>query len=259
MSTERILFEQTDGIARLTLNRPEKLNCIDPGMLEVIDGHLRVLDRDPRTRVLIITGAGERAFSVGADITVWADLEPIEMWRDWVRTGSAVFDRLARLRIPTIAALNGYTFGGGLELALACDLRVAVAGTEIGSPEVKIATVPGWGGTGRLVATIGAARAKQLIFTGERLPVDQALAWGLVNSVHERDAFAAAVDELAKAIAANAPISVQLAKAAIDAHGSGDPTVALEAMAGALAGMTEDGREGTAAFREKRPPDFKGR
>jgi enoyl-CoA hydratase len=257
--TDRILFSQSDGIARITLNRPDKLNALDPEMLASIRTHLHSIDVDPAVRVLIFTGTGDRSFCVGADITVWSDLAPIEMWRSWVRVGSAVFDQLARLRVPTIAALNGYTFGGGLELALACDLRIAVTDTEFSSPEVKIGTVPGWGGTQRLANTIGTARAKQMIFTGERISTDVASRWGLINEHCDRDSFIALVQQLAETIAANAPMSVQLAKAAIDGRSDGSLGVALESMAGALAATTEDGKEGIRAFQEKRPPQFKGR
>jgi enoyl-CoA hydratase/carnithine racemase len=258
MSTERILYAVEDGIATITLNRPEKLNCLDPNMLAAIDGHLQAIDVDPDIRVLIVTATGERAFCVGADITVWSGLEPIEMWRRWVRVGSGVFDRLARLRVPTIAALNGFTFGGGLELALACDLRIAVEHAEFSAPEVKIATVPGWGGTRRLAETIGTARAKQMIFTGERIMSETAESWGLINERCSAEKFQDRVSAIAQSIAENAPISVQLAKAAIDGATGADPTIALEAMAGALAASTADGREGVQAFREKRPPRFSG-
>lgn len=257
--SERIAFDVQDQIATILIDRPDKLNALDPAMLEAIDGHLQWLDRTTDARVLIVTGAGDRAFCVGADITVWADLEPIEMWRQWVRAGSAVFDRLARLRIPTIAALNGYTFGGGLELALACDLRIAAETAQLSAPEVKIATVPGWGGTYRLAVLIGPARAKQMIFTGSRVPAEQAERWGLVNEVVPAAELMDRARAVAAEIAANAPVSVQVAKAAIDGAAGSGTGVALEAMAGALAAMTEDGQEGIRAFREKRAPDFKDR
>jgi enoyl-CoA hydratase/carnithine racemase len=256
---QRVLFSIEDRIATVTLNRPEKLNALDPAMLEVIAGHLRDLDTSTDARVLIIAAAGDRAFCVGADIGVWSELEPIAMWRDWVRTGSAVFDQLARLRIPTIAALNGYTFGGGLELALACDLRFAADSVQLSAPETKIGTVPGWGGTYRLAEMIGPARAKQMIFTGARIPAETAAAWGLVNEVVPDDQLLARVREIAVEIAANAPISVQLAKAAIDGAQGHRAGVTFEAVAGALAASTEDGREGLQAFREKRAPIFEDR
>jgi len=258
-SADRVLFSVEGRIATITINRPEKLNALDPGMLEAIGGHLRDLDRSTEARVLIVAAAGDRAFCVGADIGVWSGLEPIEMWRDWVRTGSAVFDQLARLRIPTIAALNGYTFGGGLELALACDLRVAVDTVQLSAPETKIATLPGWGGTYRLAEVIGPARAKQMIFTGARISAEIAASWGLVNEVVVLGQLQSRVREIAGEIAANAPISVQLAKAAIDGSRGIGAGVTFEALAGALAAMTEDGREGVQAFREKRTPDFRDR
>jgi enoyl-CoA hydratase len=257
--SERILFSVETQIATITINRPEKLNALDPEMLQQISGRLRELDRSTEARVLIVAAAGERAFCVGADIGVWSGLEPIEMWRDWVRTGSAVFDQLARLRIPTIAALNGYTFGGGLELALACDLRIAADIVQLAAPETKIGTVPGWGGTYRLAELIGPARAKQMIFTGGRISAEVASQWGLVNEVVASEQLLLRVREIGIEIAANAPISVQLAKAAIDGARSNGTGVQFEAMAGALAAMTEDGREGVRAFREKRSPDFKDR
>src|SRR4051794_26902386 len=162
MSDERVLLSIEGQIATITLNRPEKLNSITPEMLATLESIVYELDRNNEVRAVIVTGAGERAFSVGADINAWSALEPIEMWRRWVRGGHRVFDAFARLRQPTIAALNGYTFGGGLELALATDIRIAANGIELGSPEVKIGTVPGWGGTQRLARMIGVARAKQL-------------------------------------------------------------------------------------------------
>jgi enoyl-CoA hydratase/carnithine racemase len=206
----------------------------------------------------MVTGAGDRAFCVGADITSWSTLEPSEMWRRWVRDGHRVFDALARLRQPVIAALNGFTLGGGLELALAADLRIAAEGIELGAPEVKIGTVPGWAGTARLPSLIGAARAKQLIFTGARINAGTAERWGLVNEVVPRDELTPRVREIAADIAANAPIAVQIAKQIIDAGQGASTAATLEALGGGLAATTADGKEGVASFREKRQPDFTG-
>jgi enoyl-CoA hydratase len=255
--SERIIFTISGHIATLTLNRPEKLNALDPEMLAEIEAHVRSLDGSRDARVLIITGSGDRAFCVGADIGVWSELQPFDMWRSWVRRGSAVLDQIANLRIPTIAALNGYTFGGGLELALACDLRIASEAVQLAAPEVKIGTVPGWGGTYRLAELVGPARAKQMIFTGERIDAMRAEQWGLVNEVASANEFGDRVQSVADSIAANAPISVQLAKAAIDGAAGRGTGIALEAMAGALAAMTEDGKEGLAAYQEKRAPEFR--
>jgi enoyl-CoA hydratase/carnithine racemase len=250
----RVSLVVAGGIATLTLDRPAKLNALGPPMLHELDRLLDDIDRDPVIRVAIVTGAGERAFSVGADINAWAALAPLDMWRGWVRDGHRVLDRLASLRQPTIAAINGYAFGGGLEVALAADLRIAAETAEFAMPETGIGTLPGWAGTRRLAETIGVARAKQMIFSGARIDAATAERWGLINEAVLPAMLATRASELAAEIAQRAPVAVQLAKAAID--GSPD---ALEAISGALAAGTDDGREGIAAFREKRPARFTGR
>jgi enoyl-CoA hydratase/carnithine racemase len=212
------------------------------------------IDVDPNVRVVIVTGAGDRAFSVGADIDAWTALEPLDMWRSWIRDDHRVLQRLAYLRQPTIAAINGFAFGGGLELALAVDIRIAADSATFALPETKIGMLPGWAGTTRLPETIGVGRSKQMIFSGCRIDAATAEHWGLVNEVVAPGMLMERCRALATEIAANAPISVQLAKAAINGDRS-----APEAFAGALAAGTEDGREGVAAFRQKRPPRFSGR
>jgi enoyl-CoA hydratase len=213
----------------------------------------RSTGREPAIRALILTGAGERSFCVGADITAWAALAPLDMWRSWVRDGHRVLQRLAALRQPSIAAVNGFAFGGGLELALAADMRIAADTASFAMPEASIGTIPGWAGTRRLPEAIGVARAKQMIFSGARIDAATAERWGLVNEIVPHDRLLARAEDLARLIAANAPVSVQLAKAAID--GNADAT---EAIAGALAASTDDGHEGVAAFREKRKAEFRG-
>ena len=250
---ERVTLAVAGGVATITLNRPEKLNAIDPAMLSRLDGFVAALDPDPAVRVVVLAAAGERAFSVGADVNAWAALAPLDMWRAWVREGNRVVRRLAALRQPTIAAVNGLAFGGGLELALAADIRVAAAAAQFAMPETTIGTLPGWGGTRRLPALVGPARAKQMVFGGARVDAATAERWGLVNEAVPGEALGARVAALAAEIAANAPVAVQLAKAAIDGRDD-----ALEAVAGALAAGTADGREGIASFREKRPPTFTG-
>src|SRR3712207_2322392 len=185
-ASERILVSFDGTTATVTLNRPEKLNALDPTMLARLDAILTELDHDRVARVVLLTGAGDRAFCVGADVDAWAGLEPLDMWRTWVREGHRVFDRLATLRQPTIAVVNGYAFGGGLELALAADLRLAATEAELAMPEVNLGTLPGWAGTRRLPALVGVARAKQLIFTGARIDAATAERWGFVNEVVPR-------------------------------------------------------------------------
>jgi enoyl-CoA hydratase len=250
----RIALDVDGEIATITIERPAKLNAIGPAMLAELEDRIAALNADRAVRAVILTGAGERAFCVGADVNAWSALPSLDMWRQWVREGHRVFERLERLRQPTIAAVNGFAFGGGLELALAADIRIAVEHAEFAMPETKIGTLPGWGGTRRLAATIGIPRAKQMIFSGARIDAVTAERWGLINEVVANDELMHRARQLARTIAENAPIAVQLAKAAID----GDPA-ALEAFAGALAAGTADGREGLAAFREKRAPQFGGK
>ncbi len=249
----RVSLAVEDGIATLILEREAKLNALNPPLLTELESVLSALDHDANVRVVVITGAGHRAFSVGADIYAWSALEPLDMWRQWVRDGHRILDRLAHLRQPVIAAINGYAFGGGLELALAADIRIAADGASFAMPETKIGTLPGWAGTTRLPRTIGIARAKQMIFTGARIDAATAERWGLVNEVVPAAELMDRTRAMATEIAMNAPIPVQLAKAAIDGQ-----AVVLEAFAGALAAGTNDGQEGLAAFREKRPPRFDG-
>jgi enoyl-CoA hydratase/carnithine racemase len=249
----RITLEIAEDIAILTLDRPAKLNALSLEMLGELEQHVAAIDRETGVRVVIVTGAGARAFCVGADINAWSALEPLDMWRRWIREGHRVLQRLASLRQPTIAAINGYAFGGGLELALAADLRIAADAATFAMPETTIGTLPGWAGTRRLPDLIGAARAKQLIFTGARIDAATAERWGLINELVPRVELMDRATTVASEIAANAPVSVQLAKAAID-----DDNAALEALAGAITAGTEDGREGTAAFRAKRSARFTG-
>jgi enoyl-CoA hydratase/carnithine racemase len=249
----RVSLACENGVATLTLDRPEKLNAIDLEMLTALDRLLARIEGDSDILAVIVTGSGDRAFSVGADVNAWSVLEPLEMWRSWIRDGHRILQRLAHLRQPTIAAVNGYAFGGGLELALAADIRIGADSAVFAMPETKIGTLPGWAGTKRLPETIGTARAKQMIFSGARVDAITAERWGLLNEVVPAVELSRRSNGLATEIAANAPVSVQLAKAAINGDGA-----APEAFAGALAAGTKDGREGITAFREKRPPRFSG-
>jgi enoyl-CoA hydratase len=262
VSNSQVLFELYDTIATITLNRPDKLNAISLAMLEQIENCVAQLEKNREARVVIITGAGDRAFSVGADIKEWEGViadDPIAMWRAWDRPGHRVFDRLARLHLPTIAAINGYAFGGGLELALATDLRIASDRAEFALPETKIGTQPGWTGSQRLPALVAVARAKQMIFTGARIQADVAERWNLVNEVVPHDQMMTRAREIANQIASNAPLAVQFAKTIIDAGVGQGVEIALEGFAAALGATTQDGKEGPASFREKRIPKFLGK
>ncbi|MCW5284821.1 enoyl-CoA hydratase/isomerase family protein [Verminephrobacter eiseniae] len=252
-----------DGaLATVTLNRPDKLNTLTPVMLDALENAARRLEAERDVRVVILTGAGERAFCAGADIHAWAALQPLDMWRRWVRRGHQVFDQWARLRQPVIAALNGHAFGGGLELAIACDLRIADQAAQFALPEARIATCPGWSGTQRLVRLIGPSAAKYLALSGQRLDSAGALRCGLLHEVTTTAAKGAALEraqQLAQQMCEQAPVSLQLAKQLINAAADEDAAACMEAMAGALAAFTDDAKEGVSSFRDKRPPHYTGR
>ena len=253
---DQTLLVSLDGpVATITLNRPEKLNALTLPMLAALEEALLTIEADPEIRVVVIKGSGAKAFSAGADVVAWSSLEPLDMWRTWTRTGHRVMERLESLRQPTIAALNGIAYGGGLELALACDLRLAADHVKLAAPEVGIATVPGWGMTTRLATVVGPARAKQMILTGLPIDAERAAGWGLVSEIVPAADLDAATDDLAARIAAQAPVAVQVAKELIDAN---RPRTSLEALGGGLTAFTDDAREGRAAFRERRTPRYGG-
>ncbi len=250
-------FDVDGHIATITLDRPEKLNAMTPEMLEGLELLLNVIEADDAIRVVVLTGAGERAFCAGADINAWASLAPIDMWRTWVRLGHRVVDRLEGLRQPTIAALNGIAYGGGLELALACDLRIAADTVKVAAPEVGIGTIPGWGMTTRLAVVAGPARAKQMILGGEPVDARRAEAWGVLSEVVPAAELQDAVRRTAERIAAQAPVAVQVAKQLIDGLRPRVPA-SLEALGSGLTAFTDDAGEGLASFRERRPATFGG-
>jgi len=250
----KVKFAIQGAIARITLDRPEKLNALDPEMLTALEDAVSQAEQSRQVRVIMLAAAGEKAFCVGADILAWTALSPLEMWSEWVRRGHRIFERLERAKQPVICAIQGFAYGGGLELALACDIRIVTDSARFAMPEVKLGTVPGWGGTGRLPKLIGSARAKQMIFTGEPIAADVAERWGLANEVVPVASLNDRATGLAEKIAGNAPIAVQTAKQLIASPSSGT----LESLAAAVNAFSDDAREGLAAFREKRSPKFKG-
>ena len=246
------------GVATVLLERPAKLNALTPEMLDALGAAVDSL-RGSEARVVVLRGAGEKAFCVGADINRFAPLTAVQMWRDWTANGHRVFDALAGLRQPTVAVLHGATFGGGFELALACDFRVVATEARIGLPEVGLGTVPGWGGTERLTELVGRARAKEVVLSRRTLDGELAHAWGVATKVAPRAELDSAVDELVTQLLGGAPVAVQLAKQIIDAAAEGAPSRVLEALAGGLTSATEDLKEGIAAFQQRRDPIFTGR
>ncbi len=252
--TTKVNFTIEGRIARITLNRSEKLNALDPEMLAALEDAVSQAEQSREVRVIILEAAGEKAFCVGADILAWTALSPLDMWSEWVRRGHRVFERLERAKQPVICAIQGFAYGGGLELALACDIRIVTDAARFAMPEVKLGTVPGWGGTDRLPRLIGSARAKQMIFTGEPIAAEVAERWGLANEVVSAASLGDRVTGLAEKIAGNAPVAVQTAKQLI----ANSSSATLESLAAAVNAFSDDAKEGLAAFREKRPPKFEG-
>jgi enoyl-CoA hydratase len=248
-----------DGpLALLRLNRPAKLNAITPDMLADIEKAVARIEAEAGVRALVVSGEG-KSFSVGADINIWSSLTPEDFRQRWVIGGHRAFARLAQSRLPVVAALHGMVFGGGLELALAADLRVAEENTLLALPEVSLGTVPGWGGTQRLPELVGISRSKQMILTGERVDAKTAEQWNLINQVVPNGQGFERACELARKIAQMSPISVQIAKSLIDGNRGAGLGVTLETLAGVATIATADLKEGIAALREKRPPKFEGK
>src|SRR5882672_9067678 len=203
-STGRVRYESKDRIARLTINRPEKLNALDRLTVEELDHAVAAAGRDPEVGVLILTGAGEKAFVAGADINELASQSPVE-GAAYARAGQAVLSRLETLGKPSIAAINGYALGGGLELALACTLRVAAETARLGQPETTLGIIPGYGGTQRLSRLVGRGRAFELILTGEPIDAQEAYRIGLVNRVAPAADLPAVAEALARTLLARGP------------------------------------------------------
>jgi enoyl-CoA hydratase/carnithine racemase len=247
-----------DAAVVVTLRREEKLNALSSALEAAIGG---ALDReDVRASACVIFTGGPRAFSAGADVGELRDMDPAAILAYYRATGG-VYERIARLAQPTISAIAGHCLGGGFELALATDFRIAEKNASFGLPEVGIGILPSSGGTHRLVRLVGTARAKELILLGERFGADDAHRLGLVNAVAADGAGLARALELAERIAALPPVAVSVAKQVIDAmpDASYDAGLALERLAYGLLAQTDDHREATAAFGEKREPRFRGR
>ncbi|WP_299736011.1 enoyl-CoA hydratase/isomerase family protein [uncultured Roseobacter sp.] len=246
-----------DGdVAVLTLQNPDKLNALTTPMLEALDAHLTQIERDTTLRCVILTGTGRRAFCCGADIAAWGHLSPGAFARHWVRDGHRIFDRLARLSMPTIAALNGHAFGGGLELASACDIRVMVPGATLALPEARVGIVQGWSGTQRVLRLFPEPVVKEMVLFGRRIPAERAMALGYVAEIAD-DALASA-QEIAASLGALSPRAVEVSKYMLHAATGEDRAAMVEALGSAAIAASDDRVEGVTAFLDKRPPKFSG-
>lgn len=250
-------FTRHGKIAELTLDNPAKMNAFTVEMLGQLAAHLEVIDHDTTIAAVMLTATGDRAFCTGADINGWGDLGPAEFARHWVRDGHRIFDRLARLGKPTIAVLNGHAFGGGLELAAACDLRVMATGASLSLPEAGVGIVPGWSGTQRLLRLLPEPMVKEMALFGNRIKADRVLACGFVAAVGD-DPRALAMTLLERAVTLS-PRAVEISKSMIHAAQGEDRAAMVEALGSAAIAASADRDEGVAAFREKRRPDFSGK
>ncbi len=259
MNYENLLVERDAGVAVLTVNRPKALNAMNQATLRELKAAIEELDADPGVQVVVVTGSGEKAFVAGADISEMASFGP-QQAEEHARRGQAVVAAFERCRKPVLAAINGYALGGGLELALACDIRIASDNAQMGLPEVSLATIPGFGGTQRLSRVAGLGMALELVMTGRRVKADEALRIGLVNRVVPQAELLAAAKQTARDILANGPYAVRLAKEVIRRGAETDLEHGLdiEQKAFGLTFATHDQKEGMRAFLEKRKPSWKG-
>ncbi len=210
--TGDIEFRVDDAIATLTLNRAAKRNALTLDMLDQIDAALACVERDPRIGVLLVESASEQCFCSGADIKEWGDLDPQRMGSRWIRSGNRVFRRLAELDIPSIAVLAGDALGGGLELALACDLRYASRDARLGFPEAAVGAIPGWLGCRRLAGLVGPARSRQLVLTGEAISAERAESWGILNEVLPAGQLSSRVSEVCSVLLSRSSTSLSVGK-----------------------------------------------
>lgn len=259
MSYKNIIVEKNDKIGKLTINRPEVRNALNRETRLEIEQGIIELENDANIRVIVITGAGEKAFCAGADIRDMKDATPL-MAIDSAELGKRVFKKVENCKKPVIAMINGYALGGGCELALSCDIRIASDNARLGQPEINIGIIPGYAGTQRLPRLVGKAVAMEMILTGDLIKADEAYRVGLVNRVVAPEQLETAVLEVAEKLAQRSPIIVEIAKSAVNKglETNLDVGSAYETECFGIAFSTQDHFEGINAFLEKRSPEFKG-
>ncbi|MGQ0485601.1 MAG: enoyl-CoA hydratase/isomerase family protein [Hyphomicrobiales bacterium] len=252
----RIRLEAKGHVAVLTIARPEKLNALDYEMVLALERAAHLIETMREVRVAIITGEGGKSFCAGGDIDAWSKWAPQDFGMAWVRHGHRAFDALARLRQPLIAALNGHALGGGLELAATADFRIAETHVKLGSPETGLGIIPGWSGTQRSVRRFGSQTVRRMALLGEVFTAGEGLSLGIVDQVVATGASLQAARDMAARIAARGPSATQATKMLINAAEGEEVERPLEALAGHVAAGSAELKEGVAAFRDKRKPEF---
>jgi enoyl-CoA hydratase len=257
---ENIAFDRQAAVATVTIDRPKALNALNPETLAELGEITDEIERDRSLRAVVVTGRGDKAFVAGADIAAMERMSAVDA-RRFAQLGQRIFRKLELLAQPVIAAVNGFALGGGLELALACDLILASANARFGQPEINLGIVPGFGGTQRLPARVGIARAREMIYSGAMIDAEEAYRIGLVNRVVEPEKLLEEAAALARSLAEKAPVAMQEAKAAIGASADLDLEngCRYESEAFAVCFGTEDRSEGMRAFLEKRAAKFSGK
>ncbi|NLU49538.1 MAG: short-chain-enoyl-CoA hydratase [Syntrophomonadaceae bacterium] len=260
MEFNNVLLEKEDQVAILTVNRPKALNALNRDTLLDIKKAVEIVRDDPEVSVLIVTGAGDKAFVAGADITFMQEMTAVE-GREFGLLGQAVFSLIESMEKPVIAAIKGFALGGGCELAMSCDFRIAADNAKFGQPEVGLGVTPGFGGTQRLPRLVGTGMAKQLLYTGDQIDANEALRIGLVNYVVPAGELMDYVKKIAKKIASRGQLAVRFCKVAVNEGMQTDinRSMTIEADLFGLCFATEDQKEGMKAFVEKRKADFKGK
>jgi enoyl-CoA hydratase len=255
-----LTFENRDGVAVVTINRPKALNALDADTMGELDRLADAIAKDAAIKAVIITGAGDKAFVAGADIAYMQPMTAVE-GRTWAKFGQAVFNKIENLPQPVIAAVNGYALGGGCELAMACDIRIASEKAKFGQPEASLGIPPGFGGTQRLARLVGKGHAKELLFTADMIDAAEAYRIGLVNKVVAPEQLMEAAHAMAQKILSRSPLGVQACKTCINEGLDTDleTGIAYEAEAFGLCFATADQKEGMAAFLEKRKANFTGK
>ena len=261
MEIQNIIYDQENGIAKIIINRPEVRNALNRSVRLEIRSVIEDIEKDKSVKVAVITGAGDKAFCAGADLGEFKEATPIEIEEYASSLGQQLYNDIESLRVPVIAMINGYCFGGGCELAMACDIRIASENARFGQPEINVGLIPGGGGTQRLPRLVGWGKAKELMYTGRAIDAAEAERIGLVDKVVPRDKLEETVMELAKNIASKSPIIISLIKKAVNRGMYTDLAAGLdyEKSNFSLCFATEDHKEGITAFLEKREAEFKGK